>query len=463
MKADPVRRLAHGILIAVAEGGHLDRELDAAQRSLPEVRDRAFLAELVKGTVQWQGRYDHLIKQFSRRKPPADVPTATLLRLALHQMLGMESVPAYAAIHQAGELCRRRPGPGKVGFVNGMLQSIRRDVLGDEPDGPTDTAASLERLRRHFRQEGGDPVAELAAWQSHPRWLVRRWVDHFGLEKAADICAWNNRTVQLNFHVLAPADPAAAAAGLADAGCPVDQGPGERTLTARQRVSRELLDEIMGRFPFLIVQDAAVQAATSWLAEGLADQENLEGAPVLDMCAAPGGKTAYLSSRIPAGTRILAMDSRRDRLDLLRATVDRVGSAQVDLLLADGLGPPFRRGSCGAVLLDGPCSGTGVLRHHPEGRWRLRKNTPERKARVLAELAARAAELLVPGGLLMYATCSVEPEENEKVVDSLLAGRDDLETAPDRTGRWRRQWLPGAGPDGVRGDGFFAARLRKKG
>ena len=288
-------------------------------------------------------------------------------------------------------------------------------------------------------------------------------MDHFGLETATDICAWNNRPVPLTFHVLAPADPTAAAAELAEAGCPVDQGPLQRTLTARERVSRNLLDDIMGRFPFLIVQDAAVQAATTWLAEGLTDPEAVKGAPVLDMCAAPGGKTAYLSSRIGEGTRILAMDSRRDRLALLRATVDRIGAARVDLLLADGKRPPFGRGVFGAVLLDGPCSGTGVLRHHPEGRWRLRKNTPAGKARVLTELAGQAAELLRPGGLLMYATCSVEPEENEKVVDSLLAGRDDLETAPDGTGRWRRQWLPGAGPDGVRGDGFFAARLRMKG
>jgi len=112
------------------------------------------------------------------------------------------------------------------------------------------------------------------------------------------------------------------------------------------------------------------------------------------------------------------------------------------------------------VLLDGPCSGTGVLRHHPEGRWRLNSDVPARNGPTLLELADNAAVLLEPGGLLMYATCSLEPEENEEVIDRLLAERSDLEPAPSAgDGQWRRLWLPGESP----GDGFFAARMRKKG
>lgn len=459
MKADPVRRLAHEILTTIQEGGSLDRELAAGQGSLPEGRDRAFLAELVKGSLQWQGRYDHLIKAFSRRKPPADPATLTLLRLTLHQMLGMDAVPAYAAIHQAGELCRLRPGARKVPFVNGMLQSIRRDVLGDGKD----AVLGEENLRRHFRKPGGDPDAELAAWQSHPLWLVRRWVRHYGREATEAICAWNNLPVRLTFHVLAPKNPAEAMTELASAGCPVEQGPLERTLTADQRVGRELLDDILGRSPWLIVQDAAVQAATGWLGQGLGPAADSKGAPVLDMCAAPGGKTAYLASRKAGSAWIIAMDNRPDRVALLQSTLKRIEAEGVDVVLAEGGRAPFGPETFGAVLLDGPCSGTGVLRHHPEGRWHLKKNIPARKAAVLAELADRAVDLLVPGGLLMYGTCSLEPEENEKVVDGLLARRDDLETAPDEAGQWRKAWLPGAGPDGLQGDGFFAARLRKKG
>lgn len=462
MKVDPVRRLAHGILIVVAEGGSLDRELAAGQAELPATRDRAFLAELVKGALQWQGRYDHLVNHFSRRKPPTDVPTLTLLRMSLHQMLGMDAVPAYAAIHQAGELCRVSMGSRRVSFVNGMLQGIRRAILGDQGAPGSDRAAREEKMRPFFSKPGGDRTSELAAWQSHPVWLVRRWVKLYGWEVTESLCAWNNQPVSLTFQALAPADPAKVASDLAAAGCSVLPGPGPRTLTAGQRVGRELLDEILASDPRLIVQDASVQAATAWLAGGLASGGPSAGAPVLDMCAAPGGKTAYLSSLGDGIGRIVAMDNRPDRVALLASTVKRIEADGVDVVLADGNKAPFGRETFGAVLLDGPCSGTGVLRHHPEGRWRMKKNTPARKAVTLAGLAEKAADLLLPGGLLMYATCSLEPEENEKVVDALLARRDDLVPAPDETGLWRRMWLPGAGPDELKGDGFFAARLRKK-
>ncbi len=128
------------------------------------------------------------------------------------------------------------------------------------------------------------------------------------------------------------------------------------------------------------------------------------------------------------------------------------------MVLADGVQPPFRRGSCGAVLLDGPCSGTGVLRHHPDGRWQLNPESPGRHGLVLLELARQAARLLRPGGVLLYATCSLEPEENERVLAALLHAVPQLVPEPDAEGRWQRRWLPGQAP----GDGFFAARLRRR-
>lgn len=461
MKADPVRRLAHEILIAVDEGADLDRELSRNLDRLAEVRDRSFLAELVRGTLQWQGRYDHLISRFVRNKAPDDAPTRCLLRLSLHQMLGMDSVPPYAAIHQAGELCRRRPGPRKVAFVNGLLQNVRRQILGPQASDSGDPAIRQEKLLPFFEMRDKDPAARLAAWQSHPEWLIRRWTANFGEDDAAKICAWNNEPVPLVFHVLAPADPLEAENLLAEAGCPVRQGPVARSLTADGRIGHRQLVEILDRFSWLIVQDPTVQEATAWLLGDPADVVPTPGLPVLDMCAAPGGKTAFLVSRWSDRGRVVAMDHRPGRVELLTATLKRIEADGVDVVLAEGTRAPFADRSFGAVLLDGPCSGTGVLRHHPEGRWKLKSEVPARKASVLAELADRAADLIVPGGLLMYATCSLEPEENDKVVDGLLQRRDDLEPAPDAAGRWRRTWLPGD-RSGTRGDGFFAARLRKK-
>jgi len=459
MKADPVRRQALEILIAVDEGHPLDPVLGRGLDRISDVRDRAFLAELVRGSLQWQGRYDHLIKRFSRRKPPADSPTLSLLRMSLHQMLGQDSVPAYAAIHQAGELCRHRPGVRKLPFVNGLLQNVRRHLLGDDENNRLEPAEFERRLRPFFEMPGGDRAASLAAWQSHPEWLVRKWISHYGWEKTEALCSWNNQPVPLVFHVLYPADPVKGALLLAEADCPVTTGPLEGTLVATQRIGRAQLDELLGRFPWLIVQDPAVQTATAWLAADPTDHPGAQDQPVLDMCAAPGGKTAFLASRWPGQGRVVAMDHRPARIRLLVSTIKRIETDRVDVVLADGNKAPFGPGTFGAVLIDGPCSGTGVLRHHPEARWRLEKDVPSGKGALLLKLAGKAAELLLPGGLLMYATCSLEPQENEEVVDRLLAGSSDLEPAPAADGHWRRLWLPGE----ASGDGFFAARMRKKG
>lgn len=458
MKADPVRRQAHEALIAVDQGQSLEQELGPRLNSFPDPRDRAFLAELVRGTLQWQGRYDHLIKHFARRKPPADSPILCLLRLSLHQMFGMDSVPTYAAIHQAGELCRLNPGARKMAFVNGLLQSVKRELLSEEQDS-SETRPGENRLRRLFEKTISDRTDRMAAWQSHPRWLVRKWIKAYGWETAESICSWNNRPVPLVFHVLAPMDPAEAVAILAGAGIPISDRPLERTLVAAERVGRAQLDEVLAGSPWLIVQDPTVQAATAWLASGAGELLAADDDPVLDLCAAPGGKTAFLAAMWPGSGRIVAVDHRLDRVRLLASTVKRIETERVDVLLADGGKAPFATGTFAAVLLDGPCSGTGVLRHHPEGRWKLKARVPLLKGRALVELASAAADLLAPGGLLMYGTCSLEQEENEAVIKALMKQRDDLEPAPAGCGNWRRTWLPGE----AQGDGFFAARMRKKG
>lgn len=457
MSADPLRKQALEILIDVYDGAPLDALLEEAIAGQDDPRHGALLAELVRGTMQWRGRYEHILRQFVRRKLPRQSNELALFYLTLHQMLGMDGVPVYAAIHQAGELCRSHVSDNKVGFVNGVLQSINRRLLSDDA---INTGQREPNMKAMFEDLDKDSGAFLAAWESHPQWLVKRWIDRFGQGPTEEICAFNNKSVTLSFHVLAPADPVVVAEELATAGLAVRPGNHPRTLWAQDRPNRALLGKVMEQHSCLIVQDAAVQEATDWLMTGAKILEGtpLQDMPVLDMCAAPGGKTARLAASWPGKGTVVAMDSRPGRLSLLESTVKRLANPRIEVLLGDGLQAPFPEGHFGAVLLDGPCSGTGVLRHHPDGRWRLEKRVPGRNGRILRKLAHAALDLLAPGGLLMYATCSLEPQENELVLDKLMAERDDVAVALDEQGNWQRQWLPGE----FGGDGFFAARLIKK-
>lgn len=453
MSAVPARDAAHAVLVAVHEGRHLDEKLDAAlDKALP--RDRGLLAGLVRGTLQWQGRYDHLITRFSRKRMPRDPALLAVLRLGLHQLCALDGVPAHAAVHETVELCRRRVGEPETGFVNGLLQAVLRQALGGGAGGGP--PAREQALRPWFDDLGPGSPAWLAAWHSHPRWLVERWVARHGAPAVDAVCAANNRPVPVTLHVREPFAVDTAAADLESAGHPCVRCEGvPRALELAQVPDRAALVALLGARPWLIVQDRVVQEATRWLAMPAIAAAGPQDA-LADLCAAPGGKSALLAGWWPGA--LVAADSTRGRVALLRGTLKRIEAPGVGVLLADGRRPPLRPGSLAAVLLDGPCSGTGVLRHHPEGRWRLRESHVLRSAERLRELAAAAAELARPGGRLLYATCSLEPQENEDVVDALLAARGDFEPEPDDQGRWRRLWLPGAGG----GDGFFAARLRRR-
>lgn len=452
-RAPAVRDLAHAVLLGVHEGRRLDEKLDAAiEKALP--RDRGLLAELVRGTLQWQGRYDHLIGRFSRRRAPTDPALLIVLRLGLHQLCGLDGVPPHAALHETAELCRRRVGDREVGFVNGLLQSVRRDVLREPA--PVGREAREARLRPLFDDLEPGSAAWQAAWHSHPRWLIERWRAAHGAATVDAVCAWNNGPVPLTLHVRAPADPAAVAEHLRTVGVEVAaRADVPRALETTSPLDRERLRQLLAEHPELIVQDATVQDATVWLASAAVAAAGPADL-LADLCAAPGGKAALLAGWWPGG--LVACDNTRERTALLRGTLKRIETAPLGVVLADGRRPALRPGSLAVVLLDGPCSGTGVLRHHPEGRWRLRPSHVERSAARLGQMAVAAVDLLAPGGWLLYATCSLEPEENVAVLTDLLAARADLAPAPDALGRWHRLWLPHE----ARGDGFFAARLRRR-
>lgn len=452
MKADPRRRLALAALLAVQRGCSLAAELQRLRRRLAGDQAAATAEELIRGTLQWQGRYDHLIRRFSRRRPPADPVVRGVLLLALHELLTSRRVPAYAAVHQAGELLHAARRPSAVGYVNALLQEVTRHLTAAVADDPSQALHGL------FGPVDGDTASYLAAWWSHPRWLVARWCARYGEEATTALLAQANTPPPVTLHVLPGRDVAAASTALAALGCrtvPVTGFP--RALRLAERPDRARLAGWLQAVGGLQVQDAGAQAAVDWLTREGADLAAV-AAPVADLCAAPGGKAVHLRALLPPANLLVAMDLRPRRLVRLRENRQRLGQQSLALIAGDGTRPPLRPASCAVVLVDGPCSGTGVGRHHPEGRWRLQPADLRRNGDRLLQLARAAADLLLDGGRLYYVTCSLEPEENEDVIAALLAERSDLVPALRADGQYEQTWTPWR--DGT--DGFFAARLVRR-
>ncbi|HEX2166755.1 MAG TPA: 16S rRNA (cytosine(967)-C(5))-methyltransferase RsmB, partial [Longimicrobiales bacterium] len=421
-------------LRAVRAGALADRALDSAARQL-DPRDRAWTHELVYGTFRLRARLDHhLAHHSSRPLHRLDPDTLDILRLGAYQLLEMDGVPDYAAVSASVDLAKRF-AKRSAGFVNAVLQSLRRAPAAS-------TFPTLE----------ADPAGHLSTWGSHPRWLVERWVARYGAEAAQRLTAADNTRPQLYLRALGT-DPGQVAAALAEHGVrtePVDLLP--RALRVLEGTAAAALDAAP-----VIVQDPAAGHVVGFIGD--------VSARVVDLAAAPGGKTIGLACDAPDTERlVVAADVSLDRLNRLRENVARLGqlASGIAPVVADGRRPPFR--TAGLVLIDAPCTGTGTLRRHPDGRWRLEPGDITALAALQTELLDAAAPLVEPGGLLVYATCSLEREENEAQVEAFLEKHSDFRIEPGDAAsavmddRGLLRVLPHE--HGV--DGAFAARLRRR-
>jgi 16S rRNA (cytosine967-C5)-methyltransferase len=394
-----------------------------------EPRERAFLHELVLGTLRRRGWLDHALARLASR--PLDELSPGLLdalRLGAYQLLFLR-VATHAAVSESVELARSVE-PRSAGFANAVLRRLQREGPPAEPD------------------PAADPLGWLATAGSLPSWLAERWLARLGaraaLDRARDLLEPPPTHFRLN-----PRFPQAAAE--LDAA-----GVQYRALAVPGAFEAE-----SGRLgPFAERGLAYVQDAGSQLVAHLAAAEGL----VLDACAAPGGKALLLADLGGPRTRVIAAEASRRRLATLSRASARWGAQNLSLLAADALHPPFAS-AFDAVLLDAPCSGLGTLARNPDIRWRLGpEDLPRHAARQKALLASIAA-LVRPGGRLVYATCSVEPEETDEVVGPFLEARGDF--AREAPPPWARSFLEGGvvrtGPPRHPGDAFFAARLRRAG
>jgi len=334
----------------------------------------------------------------------------------------MDGVPAYAAVSQAVDEARKIGGKGAAGLTNAVLRALGR--TGEDP--------------ALFPDADVEPAAWLATWGSHPRWLVDRWLARWSVEAVTALVESNNRPPPLT---VTPLDrtPEAAVDTLAGAGIEartVGGGTGSVEI-----ISGGSPERVLSALP-CVVQDPAAALVARFV-------ELEAGMPVADVCAAPGGKSLLLASR---GATVVAADPSSPRLRLLRENVERVG-ARVLLVRARAEVPWIR--PLPVVLVDAPCTGTGTLRRHPDARGRLRPEDVGAMADVQDGILRGAAEMVSSGGLLVYATCSIEEVENEDRVRAFLRGRPDFQV--DRGTDGFLQCLPWK----TGFDGAFAARLRK--
>ncbi len=402
-----------------------------AARSL-EPRERAFLHELAYGVARLRGRLDHLVDRCVRGDPArVDARVREILRLGAYQLLYMNGVPDYAAVSQAVTQATQVSGGRAGGLVNAVLRAVATE--GD--------AESL------FPDRRVDPVGFLASWGSHPRWLVERWLARWSVEEVTRLVELDNRPPHIH---LVPLDHSVEEALrlLADAGIEGwDAGHGSGCVRLASGADpRRALEALPS-----LVQDPGAHLVTRY-----ADLP--VGTKLADLCAAPGGKALALSGR---AAYTLAADRSEVRMRMVRDNARRVGR-RIGLVVADARHPPIR--GFDAVLLDVPCTGTGTFRRHPDGRWRLAPDSLEVLREVQRTLIVAAARLVPPGGLLIYSTCSLEPEENAGQMAWFLEQGGGF--AVEATGAVSAELVDDGGylevlPQEAGFDGSFAARLRR--
>jgi 16S rRNA (cytosine967-C5)-methyltransferase len=372
----PARTIAFDVLLLTERGGYAADLLFARSASL-DSRDAALAAEITLGVLRFQSQLDFLIEHYSGRPTGRlDAEVRIALRMAIYQLRYLERIPAHSAVHESVELIKRARKRSAAGFANAVLRKVDRESVAW-------------------------PSRDIEL--SHPAWLLERWDRQFGVEVSTAIALANLRPPDTYVRIPPGATTSAQLEPTEIPGC-----------------FRVLSGDTHG----LRIQDIGSQSIVQLL-----DLES--GQSFLDLCAAPGNKTAQA---LESGVRAVACDFHWSRLAPMK-------SLGIDLTVLDAREPlPFRR-RFDRILVDAPCTGTGTLAHNPEIKWRLRPRDLEDMQRIQKQILSRALDALAPGGRLVYSTCSLEPEENEEVVRGLVV----------RTVRR----IPGRDP----GDGFFAAVL----
>ena len=446
-----------------AEGAYASDVLHAelGPRVTPE--NAALATEITFGVLRWRRRLDFLLDR-KLKKPVAqlDLPVALALRMGLYQLRFLERIPARAAVNESVELVKRARKSSAASLVNAILRRASAD-----PETPK--VADANRIERMIPADLA-LADRLGVLHSHPTWLVERWLKNLGEADTVALLEANNHPPNLNCAIHHPAHRDEVLAALKRSGFRVE--PGQLLTSAFVARGGSPTRTESFRHGAISIQDEASQTIPLLLGVESGDT-------VLDLCAAPGGKTPPLIRAAGRSGLVVATDRHAHRLRAMRSQFQRLnldGAQIVELDAADSL--PFSR-QFDRILVDAPCSGTGTLARHPEIRWRLRPEQLSEFHQLQVGILSAAIKQLAPGGRLVYSTCSMEPEENEEVVSEVLSSLPSIKPVArnEITKSLAPHLIPGIDPQSLFGtlgqfrtspaaqrtDGFFAAVLENTG
>ncbi|WP_379133497.1 16S rRNA (cytosine(967)-C(5))-methyltransferase RsmB [Paenibacillus sp. sgz500958] len=444
------REAALDILVRVDDQGAYSNLLlnSTLQKSGLSREDSGLVTELVYGTISRRNTLDYVLEQFVSKGLTKLQPwVLSLLRLSLYQIMYLDRIPSHAAVHEAVNISKQRGHQGISGMVNGVLRSVLRS--GEQPV---------------FPEKMGE-VSRIAFRHSHPRWMVERWIAEYGTNVAEAICAANNEPPAVSVRV-------------------------NTTMTSREKLLEEMLEQGLNASasdvsPFgIIIKGGGNLALTSWYKDGylsIQDESSMlvaeavapeSGMRVLDCCAAPGGKTAHMAEIMKDEGVIYANDLHEHKAKLISDQAERLGLDSIVTRSGDALelSHALEKASFDRILLDAPCTGLGVIRRKPDLKWRKVPADVTGIAALQEQLLESISELLKPGGILVYSTCTTEQAENSEVVSSFLRNNPHFEAVTFTTPLWDRikdvALAKGEGiqilPQHFGSDGFFIACLQRR-
>ncbi len=434
MQLEKPRQFASRILLRHLQGGEFIEDIFEeviAGAGLKPV-DRSLVQEITYGCVRWQATLDHFMDKLTNGRTQVP-PMRVLLRMGIYQSLMLDRVPGHALVNEAVDLARIIGLEPHTGFVNAVLRTCERD---------------REALLKEWQAL---KEAQPAIGWSHPKWLVQRWEQRMPAAEVRALLEWNNQPPPVYARLN-----------------PLRMLPEQTIETWRTNdinyafrkydwAPENLVFELSSLPPLaklVSFQKGAfyIQDPSTLLAVQILDPQ--PGERILDLCAAPGGKTTYIAQVIDDDGEVFASDRDPERLKLVTENCKRMHITSVSTSTADELdnyrrngGEPFDR-----VLVDAPCSNTGVIRHRVDLRWRLKPEEFARLHKVQLELLHRATSLLKPGGVLVYSTCSLEPEENEQLITAFLEDYPLFDRETERA----------LSPLRDKVDGAYVIRLRRK-